>query len=163
MKTKNWLLFSVITISLFFGCSESDSSTEPEEVKSYTEEISDFFPVNVGDSFLYNVDTLNQTTNEYKNIGSRLTNVYKVEEVLGESHFICNEDFNFSGNKILAESKFQLTSNSLEFFADSTGVSALIPDSIEIEIDLILEESFKIIEFPLVKNQEWKVFRGAAK
>jgi hypothetical protein len=162
MKIKNWLLFSLITIALFFGCSESDSVTEPEKEKNYTEEISEFFPVNVGDSFLYNVDTLNQTTNEYNNIGSRLTNVYKVEEVSGQSLFICNEDFNILGNKILAKSKFQLTSNSLEFFVDTTGVSALIPDSIEIEIELALDETFKVLEFPLVKNQTWNVFSGSA-
>jgi len=162
MKINNWLVFSLITISSFFGCSESGTVTEPDSKKNYTEEVSEFFPVNVGDSFLYSVDTLNQTTNEYKNIGSRLTNVYKVEEVSGQSQFVCSEDFNILGNSIATESKFQLTSNSLEFFADSTGVSALIPDSIEIEIDLLLEESFKILEFPLVKNQVWKVFTGAA-
>jgi len=162
MKLKNWIQYSLFFSALLIGCNESDSVTEPEEEVNYSEEISEFFPVNVGDSFLYNVDTLNHATGNFTNIGSRLTNVYEVNKILDNTIFLCNEDYSILGNNILKNSRFEITANSLDFFADTNGVSALIPDSIEFEIDLILDESFKVVEFPLVKNEPWKVYNGAA-
>jgi hypothetical protein len=108
------------------------------------------------------VDTLNQVTGKYENVGSREMQVFKTETTTGNNTFLCNEDYNILGNNIKTNSKFQITSNYLEFFADTNGVSELIPDSIEVEIDLILDKSFKIVEFPLVKEKEWKVYNGSA-
>ncbi|MCP5062512.1 MAG: hypothetical protein GY936_08620 [Ignavibacteriae bacterium] len=162
MKFKKMLYFSLLVALLVVGCSESDTVTEPEEEINYTEEISEYFPVNVGDSFLYNVDTLNQATGVYTTIGSRLTNVYDVEKVLDQTLILCNEDYNILGNNILAKSGFELTPTSLEFFADTNGVSVYIPDSLVNEIDIYMDESFKILEFPLVKNQPWKVYKFSA-
>ena len=162
MKTLTKLLFSGILILTFFACNEEKTVTEPEEAANYSKEIKEFFPANIGDSFEYSVDTLDQISGEFKNVGSRATKVLKLETTSGNNTFLCNEDYSILGKQFQKESKFKITSHSLEFYADTNGVSALIPDSIEVEIKLVLDESFKIVEFPLVKGKEWKVYNGSA-
>jgi len=45
-----------------------------------------------------------------------------------------------------------------DFFYDSTGVSDLIPDSVEVA--LLLDETFKVIQFPYLDGNEWTVFKA---
>ncbi len=162
MKIKYLIQISLIVLITLIGCNETKTVTEPEEAPDYSKEISEFFPANIGDSYTYSVDTLNQETGKFYTIGSRKVEVNKVENNADKNLYLCNEDYTIFGKNILTNSKFQITPTTLEFIADTNGVSALIPDSIEIEIKLMLDESFKLVEFPLTKNKEWKVFQGSA-
>ncbi|MCP5062513.1 MAG: hypothetical protein GY936_08625 [Ignavibacteriae bacterium] len=114
MRIKRFQLGLMIILSIW-GCDKSDSATEPEELLNYTEEVSNFVPVSLGDSFLYNVDTLNHTSGEYENIGSRSTEIYKVEETPDRNIFRSTEFYNFLDGDIESESMFQLTQNSIMF------------------------------------------------
>ncbi len=160
MKKIRLLLIGLLAVTLIISCGESESVTKPVEEKDYSEEVLKFFPVKVGDSFNYSIDTLDNNSGHYSNIGTRQLNVFQEEKVGDKNDVVCKEEYNVLGKDYLTESKFYLTSNSIEFTVDTSGVSALIPDSLE--INLVLDESFLVVKFPLVKNEEWTVFRGSA-
>ena len=79
---------------------------------------------------------MNLSHNTFENIGSRIWQIGpKVDE--GDfGYFDCSESYNVSEIAKESKSKFRLTDNSIDFYNDSTGLSSLIPDSIEVEIIL---------------------------
>jgi hypothetical protein len=157
------LVIAILTSVFIINCSESDSSgTDPEEVKNYSEELSKFFPITVGNALTYSVDTLNLSSNNYDNIGTRqfVVNSKKLEN--DYDYFVCAENYNLIQQTIQSLSKFRITENSLDFLADTSGVSALIPDSINMEIVLQLDDAYKLVEYPYADKHEWVVYKGSA-
>ncbi|MCW8849666.1 MAG: hypothetical protein OQJ81_06765 [Melioribacteraceae bacterium] len=162
---KHLKLFLLLIIILI-GCNESVTEPEidPGEKNSvdYTSDLRMFFPTDIGDKFIFSVDTLNVLTNSFENIGTRLVSVDNMG--IGEelNFFICNETHTIFDNMINSQSKFTITDNSIDFFADSSGVAELIPDSIEIDIKLIFDNAFKLVQYPYNDKEEFKVFNAAA-
>jgi hypothetical protein len=163
---KNYFVLLVLTSLLFVSCNES--ATEPEsnpEEKSnidYTSDIRTFFQTDIGDAFSYTIDTLNSQTNSFDNIGTRTVSVDNMGVGADANFFICNESHNFFSNASTSQSKFTITENSVDFFTDTSGVTALIPDSIEIDIKVIFDKVFKLVEFPYLAKKEYQVFNAGA-
>ncbi len=169
-KMKKYLLSLSIflLILLLVGCEESstepDAETDPESETfvDYSSDIRNFFPSDLGDKFNYNVDTLNRSTESFENIGTRFVSVDNMGTGEDESFFLCSEKYNVNGIFTNSQSKFSITETSIDYFADSSGVAELIPDSIEIEIKLIFDKVFKLINFPFLDKKQFKVFDAGA-
>ena len=169
-KMKKYLLsLSIFLLILsLVGCEESVIDAEPDPdsetkiIVDYSADIKSFFPSDLGDKFNYNVDTLNTSTENFENIGSRLVSVDNMGTGEDENFFLCSEEYNFAGVLTNSQSKFSITETSLDYFADSSGVAELIPDSIEIDIKVIFDKVFKIVNFPFLDKKQFKVFDAGA-
>ncbi|MCB0731649.1 MAG: hypothetical protein KDC88_11505 [Ignavibacteriae bacterium] len=157
------LLISLIIISLvLINCADSNSTTnEPEDINDYSDNISEFFPVNVGNSFKYNVDTLNSSTSNYENLGTRQVTVSNHGTESNYDYFLCDEAYNLKESIFSSFSKFKITENSLEFYADTAGINSLIPDSLDMEISLNLDETFLLVSYPFENAGEWTAYKGS--
>lgn len=150
-------VLAVIIIAIFFGCSESPSDSNDPAANDNTEEIAKYFPIEVGKSFTYNVDSLDLISGNYVQIGQRTLSIDKIES----DYFVCSEIYNYlQGLNLLT--KIKVSENSIEILADTTGSSELIPDSLGITVKLELDESFKVVEFPLELNSTWEVYNAYA-
>ncbi|MBK8943981.1 MAG: hypothetical protein IPM32_01805 [Ignavibacteriae bacterium] len=156
MKLINKIIFAVI-LSLLISCSDNSTNTTDPETNNNAEEISKFFPIEIGKSFIYKVDTLDNNSENYVEIGQRTLHVDKIES----DYFVCSEIYNFL-HGINLQTKIKVTDNSVEIFSDTTGTSDLIPDSLGITVKLELDEVFKVLDFPLVQNKEWEVYKAYA-
>ena len=158
---KKLLNFVMILLMFAVGCTDSVNETEPieeEQLTDYSSELEKLFPVKLGDSFNYSVDTLNLQSNNFENIGSRVVNVKEKEP--SSNVYLCLEQYEIINSIIESQSKFRINENTIEFFYDSTGLAELIPDSIDIE--LTIEESFKLVEYPYEKEKKWSAFKAGA-
>ena len=163
---KNYLYLLVLLIFVTVGCNET--ATEPEvysEGKSnvdYTSDLRTFFQTDIGDVFSYNIDTLDTQTNSFENIGTRLVSVDNMGTGVDANFFVCNESHNILNTVITSQSKFTITENSIEFFADTSGAAELIPDTLEIDIEVIFDQVFNLVEFPYLEKNEYQVFNAGA-
>ncbi len=159
---KEYLYLLLIILMLAVSCTESVNESEPiddeEQLVDYSSELEKLFPVKIGDSFNYLVDTLNLQSKTYDNIGSREVNVQEKEAT--SNVYLCLEQYDILSSVFQSQSKFRINENSIEFFYDSTGVTDLIPDSIDIK--LTIDKSFKLVEYPYEKEKKWSVFKAGA-
>lgn len=158
MKTKIFL--STILISLFFtvACSESGSTDPVIDEDVYDGTLESLFSVNVGDSFTYQVDTL-QSSGSYQNIGTRTSSISSTESSSDQTYFLVDETLSLNDGNVESVAKFFFADDALQFTADSSGVYELVPDTLELEFNL--NESYKVVQFPLTKDEEWSVFKGS--
>ncbi len=156
MKIVSIILVAIILVT-FIGCSENSSNTNDPETKNNAEEIAKYFPIEVGKSFTYNVDTLDLSSTNYIQLGQRTLHIDKFES----DYFVCSEIYNYLQGLNL-QTKIKISDNSIEILTDTTGTSELIPDSLGFTVKLELDESFKVIEFPLEQNSEWEVYKANA-
>lgn len=153
------ILFSIV--GLLISCS-NDSTNEPEGNQTYDTEMETLFNVSSGNSYTYSVDTLNLSNNTFDNIGSRVWEIGSKVDDSEYGYFDCSESYKNHEIVKISKSKFRLTDNCIDFYTDSTGLSSLIPDSIEVEIILDLDEYAKLVEFPYSDNHKWNAYNGAA-
>jgi hypothetical protein len=71
---------------------------------------------------------------------------------------LCSENYNLLGQALLSQSRFRVTEDAIEFYADTTGVASLIPDSVEIDINLTNDKYISIIKYPYSLENEWQVY-----
>ena len=163
---KKYFKLFLMLIIVLVGCNES--ATEPEvdpgekETVDYSTDARTFFSTDIGDIFSYNVDTMNTKTKNFESIGTRLVNVDNMGSEEESNIYICNETHNIFNNAYNSQSKFSITENSIDFFVDTSGVYDLIPDSVEIEIKLVFDKVFKLVEFPYLDKNEFQVFNAGA-
>ncbi len=158
MKIKLQLVLIFFSILMIIGCDKSVTDPETkEEVKidNYKSELEKLFPANIGSSFTYSIDTMNTNTKSYEKIGTRVLTVDNIVLENGFDNFVCKEKYDFLGAD--KQSKFRISENSIDFFYDSSGVSKLIPDSMDVA--LFLDEAFKVIQYPFASKTEWDVFK----
>jgi hypothetical protein len=147
-------LFSIIMITfLFIYCSDKSSNPTDPEVTNYSAEIQKLYPLEVGKSFTYNVDSLDESTSTYVNIGKRTMQINNFVS----DYYLCSQIYDYINSNL--QSKIQITENSLEFMVDSSGISEMIPDSLKSLVTLELGSSFKVLEFPLNVNTTWDVYK----
>ena len=158
---RRYLIISLFLIGIIIGCNE-DTANEPEQDLIYSTEIKELFPVSSGTSYTFSIDTLNLSTHTFENIGTRIWGIGNKVEDGQYGYFDCSESYNILNNIKEATSRFRLTNNSVDLYSDSSGISGLIPDSIEVEISLDLDQVFKLIIFPYNDDSEWNVFNGVA-
>lgn len=163
---KKHLILFVLLVCVIVACNETVNEPEINQEKKtnvdYTSDLRTFFPTDIGDQFSFNVDTLNTQTKNFESIGTRIVSVDKMGSGEESNFFICGETHSIFNNTDISQSKFSITENSIDFFADSSGVSALIPDSIEIEIKLVFDKVFKLVQFPFLDKKEYNVFNAGA-
>lgn len=161
---KKYYLVLIAIVLIISSCNESINESDPEnkieEETNYSTELNSLFPAEVGDSFDYFVDTLNFQSNKFENIGSR--KVYVQEKETTSNIYFCSEQYEILNSIFQSQSKFRINENSIEFFYDSTGVTDLIPDSVDFEIQLIFDESFNLVQYPLEKDKKWSAFKAGA-
>ena len=158
---EKYLVLLIFLLGVVIGCSE-DSSNAPEQNLTDVGEVEALFNVTSGSSFTYSIDTLNLSNNRFENIGTRVWQIGSKVEDGDYGYTINTETYTILNILTEANSRFRLTDKSVDFYSDSSGVSGLIPDSIEVEIVLDLDAAIKLIEFPYLDHHEWNAFNGTA-
>jgi len=156
------LLLTIILLFTMICCTESESSpVENGETVNYQEELEKLFPLNINDSLTYSVDTLNLVTKNYEHAGTRTVTVDGKTLDGTYYNYIFNESYDLASLIFGSESRSRITENTLEFYADTSGTSQLIPDSLDIEITLTNDEFIKLISYPYNDEAEWQVYNVA--
>ncbi len=157
-------LFTILYLTiLLINCSDSVNESEPvNNIVDQKGELTKLFPLEVGNSYTYSVDTLNNNANIFENIGKRIMNIEN-KLIEGESdHFICSENYELFNLSERKQSIIIFTKNSIEFFVDSSGVSSFISDSIKFDVTIKLDERAVLVQYPYAENEKWAVFNAYA-
>ncbi|MCB0744492.1 MAG: hypothetical protein H6613_10340 [Ignavibacteriales bacterium] len=154
---KNNLLALIISAILILNCSDKTSTPTVPEEPNNSAEIAKLFPAEVGKSFVYNVDSYDKTNASYVNLGTRTMSIDRAEA----DYYVCSEIYDYLQNANLL-SKVKLSENTVEFYSDNEGASQLIPDSLAGQVQLELDETFKVLQLPLEANSTWDVYNGKA-
>ncbi len=151
------LFFAILLTVFFIKCSDNSTNGNDPEITDYSNQIAKLLPLEVGKTFSYNVDTLDNNSASYVEIGQR---TFSVDKIDGD-YIVCSEIYNYLQGLNL-KTKFKMTENSIEIIADTNGTSNMIPDSLNLSVKLEMDETFKVIQFPLEKNSTWEVFKAYA-
>lgn len=151
------IILAILFTALVISCSDKSSNGNEPEITDYSDQIAKLIPLEVGKSFSYKVDTLENNSSNYVEIGQRTFSVDKIDG----NYIECSEIYSYLQGLNL-KTKFKLTENSIEIMADTNGTSNLIPDSLSIPVKLELNETFKVVQFPLEENSTWEVFKAYA-
>ena len=162
MRRLNKILLLITIIVSITMCSDSATESEPENNNNYQDALMSLFPLKIGNSYTYKVDTLNKSNNSFENIGVRYMDV---ENNILEDHyqsFICSQNYILKNSSKQNISNIRFTDNSIEYFIDSTGASSFASDSIDFEVTISMDETAKMVHYPYGEYEEWVVFKAFA-
>ncbi|MHB1688572.1 MAG: hypothetical protein ACYCVH_14560 [Ignavibacteriaceae bacterium] len=147
---KKWLLLVVIfsTAILFNACKNSNSVAAVS-----TGGTNAYFPNGNGSNFVYTVQSTDSTDTK---TGTRSA-TYSGTSVIGGITFQKEIDtLAFGASAHVATSFFNVSSSEVDYFLDTTGLSASIPDSL-IKY-LSFSSTLKAFAFPFQSGGSWDVF-----
>jgi len=145
--------WNIILISALLVLSLSYCSNEVNSPPNITPQ-KNFFPSNIGTNYTYTV--VNDSAGAVYN-GSRFT-LYTGDTTLdGVDYRIQSDDLTVDTSTIKATSYFRKTTGGVFYFADTTGFTEFIPDSLVQFLSTPLES--QALLYPLAPGSFWAVYR----
>jgi hypothetical protein len=142
-------LFSATLIILLSYCSNEDVNSPQDDTPQ-----KNYFPSNNGTNYTYTV--INDSAGILQN-GSRLS-IYSGDTIVSNVDYtIQSDDLTVDTSTIKATSFFRKTTTGVFYFADTTGFTEFIPDSLVQFLITPLESQAFL--FPLTQGSFWQVYR----
>lgn len=144
----------IILVLLLFGCKES--IIEPVNNNS----ASDYFPITMGSFNIYNSTVYD--SNLVIQSGIRKSYFAGDTTLLTTSYQIKIDTFQLNNIETIVKSYFRKSSTGVFSFVniDTTGLSGLIPDSLQSAISF--DSEYRLLFQPISLNQTWPVFKVKA-
>jgi hypothetical protein len=140
----------IIILGFLISACNKDNSTNPP-VQNDT----GYFPNGDGSTYTYSVQKTDSTGTQAA--GTKSTEYSGIEFKNGTTYQVQIDSLNISGLSEISLSYFRKTNDTLYYFLDTTGLSAVFPDSLRNNISL--DKEMKVLSFPVTENKSWPVFR----
>ena len=151
-KMKNGFLIIVFMISglVFTSCKEAVAPEQMQPVKNY-------FPLPNNTVYKYSVDSVS-TENVYFNIGTKTVTFGPEVVVAGTPYYNQNEETNYTGGDLVTQkAKVRKTERGLYYYIDTSGMSALIPDTLKPFVQI--DREVIAMSLPFFQGQSWSAFK----
>ncbi|UCH64667.1 MAG: hypothetical protein JSW63_08550 [Ignavibacterium sp.] len=147
-KYWNTVLLSTILVFLMCCCS-NEVNNPPDDTPPQN-----FFPSNIGTNYTYKV--VNDSASVFDN-GTRISIYTGDTTVSNVDYTIQSDDLTVGTSTIIAKSFFRKTNVGVFYFADTTGFTDFIPDTLVQFLSTPLES--QALLFPLLPGSFWTVYR----
>ncbi|MBZ0201177.1 MAG: hypothetical protein K8H86_14990 [Ignavibacteriaceae bacterium] len=144
-------VLTVVLAALLFGaCGSNDSGTNPAPSGP------NYYPNGNGTSYKYTIQT---TDSNGTNVTGTRSSIYQgAQSFSGVSYQVEFDSTTISGFPTTNKFYFRKTDAGVYFFADTTGLSASVPDTLLQYVKLDSNE-FGLFSFPFTDGKTWTVFK----
>jgi hypothetical protein len=142
------ILFLIVTVLFVSGCKEA--ITEPP----VEEDSRNFFPNTDGSYFFYNVAVFDSTGQIQS--GTRKSYLQGQTTLQQTPYQVRIDSLELNGNLAVSNSYLRKSINGVFAYFDTTGLTAIVPDSLRNLITLSTE--YRLLYFPFSINQTWPVY-----
>lgn len=146
---KNLLFLLLIILVLITACKESTTGPTTEIIND------DYFPIINGSAFIYSL-VITDSTGANIN-GNRITHQKDTSSIGGTIYFTQKDSFNVDLSTIINSSFIRKTNSGVFSFADTTGLSSVIPDSLKKLLSI--DREVRLLYYPLALNQNFPVYK----
>ncbi|MBS4034122.1 MAG: hypothetical protein KGZ85_06630 [Ignavibacterium sp.] len=147
-RTLTKTIFLIVTLLFVSGCKEA--ITEPPAV----EDKRNFFPNTDGSYFFYNVAVFDSTGQIQS--GTRKSYLQGEANLQQTPYQVRIDSLELNGNLDVSNSYFRKSTNGVFAYFDTTGVAAIVPDSLRSL--LTISNEYRLLYFPFSINQTWPVY-----
>ncbi len=151
MNKKNFikvLLFLTIALLLVYGCKDSVTNP-PAEIDTRN-----FFPDNDGSYFYYNVEVFDSTGHIQS--GTRKSYLNGETTLQQTRYKVRIDSLELNGNLSISSSYLRKSANGVFGYFDTTGFTAIVPDSLRNLLTISTE--YRMLYFPFSISQIWPVY-----
>jgi hypothetical protein len=141
-------IFLIVTVLFVSGCKEA--ITEPP----VDEDNRNFFPNTDGSYFFYNVAIFDSTGQIQ--FGIRKSYLQGETNLQQTPYQVRIDSLELNGNLDVSNSYLRKSTNGVFAYFDTTGVSAIVPDSLRSL--LTISNEYRLLYFPFSINQSWPVY-----
>lgn len=147
-------IFTVIffAILIFTGCKERLYQAE-------TETYPDLFPLVRGSSFVYNVDSLDAAGNQFP-IGKAYIKFTDTASFLNTLYLTQSDSLVLNSESILSLTHLRKTNAGIYYYTDTTGLGALIPDTLK--MFTTVDGEISALSSPPVTGRTWNAYKFIA-
>lgn len=142
------ILFLILTLLYISACKEAITEPPAEEDNR------NFFPNTDGSYFFYNVAVFDSTGQIQS--GTRKSYLRGDTTIQQTPHSIRMDSLELNGSLSISNSYLRKSANGVFAYFDTTGVSAIVPDSLRNLLTISTE--YRLLYFPLSINQTWPVY-----
>jgi hypothetical protein len=153
VKRISCYLVIIILSALLISACKKNSITNPPVPQD-----TGYFPNGDGSRYIYSV--VKTESGDTLSVGTRSTEYSGTSVKNGNTYQVQIDSINIVGASDISLSYFRKTNDTLYYFLDTTGLSAVIPDSLKNYV--YLDREMKILFFPVTENKSWSVFRVSA-
>ncbi len=140
----------IVVLALLISACNKNNSTNPPAPND-----TGYFPNGDGTTYTYSIAKTD--SNGTQTTGTRNSEYSGTAVKNGTTYQVQIDSINISGISSISLSYFRKTNDSLYYFLDTTGLSAVIPDSLGTNVSL--DPEMKILSFPVDVNKTWPVFK----
>ena len=152
MKKLKYII-PLLSLLILFSCKD-DNGTDPVDDQTTA---SSYYPGGVGTTLSYAIDTVNASTQNYEQFGSRNSTF---ESASGD-YLLQRNNNDFGGAQFTSSALFRRTDAGVYFQVDTsgfTGIADSLSESIGVSIDINSDEEINILSAPLFEGKTWKAF-----
>jgi len=150
MRKRLFLILPLVAGLLFTSCKEVVAPEPPVAVKNY-------FPLPNNTVYKYSVDSVSATS-AYFNIGTKNISFGPEVVVAGTPYYTQTEITNYTdGNIVTQRPKVRKTERGLYYYIDTSGTSALIPDTVRPFVQI--DREVIAMTLPFFSGQTWSAFK----
>lgn len=150
MRKRLFLILPLLAGLLFTSCKEVVAPEPPVAVKNY-------FPLPNNTVYKYAVDSVSET-NAYFNIAQKNVSFGPEVVVAGTPYYTQTEVTIFNdGNIVTQRPKVRKTERGLYYYIDTSGTSALIPDTVRPFVQI--DREVIAMTLPFFPGQSWSAFK----
>lgn len=148
-RITGYLVIIVLSALLISACKKNSITNPP------VPQDTGYFPNGDGSRYVYSIEKAD--SGGTLSAGTRSTEYSGTSVKNGNTYQVQIDSFNIAGAVEVSLSYFRKTNDALYYFLDTTGLSAVIPDSLKNYVDL--DGEMKILSFPVTENKSWSVFK----
>lgn len=142
------LLLLILQLALGYGC--KDAATNPPAVT----DTRDFFPDKDGSYYYYNVEVFD-STGEIQS-GTKKSYLQGDTTIQQTPYKVRIDSLELYGNISVSKSYMRKSANGVFAYFDTTGLTAIVPDSLRNLLTISTE--YRLLYFPFSLNQTWPVY-----
>ena len=150
VKRISGCLVLIISTALLISACKKNNVTNPPVPQD-----TGYFPNGDGTRYVYSIEKTD--SGGTLSAGTRSTEYSGTSVKNGNTYQVQIDSINIAGAVDISLSYFRKTNDTLYYFLDTTGLSAVIPDSLRNNI--AWDREMKMLSFPVTENKSWSVFR----
>lgn len=150
MRKRLLMILPLLAGLLFTSCKEVVAPEPPVAVKNY-------FPLPNNTVYKYSVDSVS-ATNAYFNIGTKNISFGPEVVVAGTPYYTQTEVTSYTGGDVVTQRpKVRKTERGLYYYIDTSGTSAIIPDTVRPFVQI--DREVIAMTLPFFSGQTWSAFK----